>query len=291
MHVFVTGATGWVGSAVVEELLSNGHKVTGLVRSPEKASDLVAKGAAAVNGSLDDLEILRRAASSADAVIHTAFNHDFMGGDFSKFLDSSAQDQRVIDTLGSALEGSDRPIIVTSGLLGLPRGAKEFDIPSPGPRKSEPAARALAERCVRASTIRLAPSVHGLGDKGFIRVLANLARETRVSAFVGNGQNCWSGVHRSDAARLYRLAIESSTTERVHHAVADEAVPFKAIAEVIGRRLGLPTEPREPEHFGWLAKFASSDMAGSSAQTRESLGWKPTGPSLIGDLERPEYYA
>jgi nucleoside-diphosphate-sugar epimerase len=291
MHVFVTGATGWVGSAVVDELINAGHKVTGLARSRDKAPALIGKGAAVLNGSLEDLDSLYRAAMAADAVIHTAFNHDFMGGDFSKFLESSAQDQRVIETLGSALEGSDRPIIVTSGLLGLRGGASEADIPSPGPRKSEQAARALAERRVRASTVRLAPSVHGLGDKGFIRTLANLARQTGVSAFVGDGQNCWSGVHRSDAASLYRLAIEVSAPEQSYHAVADEAVPFKAIAEVIGRRFGLRIEPREPEHFGWLAKFVSSDMAGSSTHTRKLLGWKPTGPSLMADLDRLEYYA
>lgn len=287
MHVFVTGATGWVGSAVTDELLKAGHQVTGLVRSDDKAAKLAATGAKVLRATLDDLNALRDAAVSADAVIHTAFNHDF-----SKFAENAEQDRRVIEVLGSALEGSERPLLVTSGLSGLPRGATEADIPaSAGPRKSEATAQALAERRVRVATVRLSPSVHGLGDHGFIPILIRLAREKGVSAYIGDGQNCWSGVHRLDAAKVYRLALEQGVTETVYHAVADESVPFKEIAEVIGRNLGLPVESREREHFGWFAMMAGADMAVSSARTRSILGWEPTRPSLLADIDQATYYA
>lgn len=287
MHVFVTGATGWIGSAVVQDLIGAGHQVTGLARNDEKAARLAASGATVLRATLDDLDALKNAASTADAVIHTAFNHDF-----SKFPESAAQDQRVIEALGSALEGSERPLLVTSGLSGLPAGATEADLPDPAsPRRSEVAARALKERGVRVATVRLAPSVHGIGDHGFIPIVIRLAREKGVSAYIGDGQNKWSGVYRLDAAKVYRLALEQGVTEAVYHAVADEAVPFRDIASIIGRRLGLPVEPREREHFGWFATMAGGNMAASSARTRALLGWNPTGPSLLADLEQPTYYA
>jgi len=287
MHVFVTGATGWVGSAVVEDLLAAGHQVTGLVRSVGKAASLTARGAKVVNATLDDLDTLRAAASAADAVIHTAW-----GSDYSRFTENCEQDRRVIDALGAALEGSNRPLLVTSGLLGLPRGATESDLPSPAsPRKSEAAARAWAERGVRAATVRLAPSVHGLGDHGFVPILIRMAKQKGVSAYLGDGQNCWAGVYRLDAARVFRLALEQGVTESVYHAVADEAVPFKAIAAMIGGHLDLPVETREPEHFGWFAHFAGASMSVSSARTRELLGWRPQGPSLLADLDQHGYYA
>ena len=287
MHVFVTGATGWVGSAVVQDLIGAGHQVTGLARNDEKAARLAASGATVLRATLDDLGALKNAASEADAVIHTAFNHDF-----SKFPESAAQDQRVIEALGSALEGSEHPLLVTSGLSGLPAGATEADLPDPAsPRRSEVAARALKERGVRVATVRLAPSVHGIGDHGFIPIVIRLAREKGVSAYIGDGQNKWSGVYRLDAAKVYRLALEQGVTEAVYHAVADEAVPFRDIASIIGRRLGLPVEPREREHFGWFANMAGGNMAASSARTRALLGWNPTGPSLLADLEQPAYYA
>ncbi|MBI3731388.1 MAG: SDR family oxidoreductase [Burkholderiales bacterium] len=287
MHVFVTGATGWVGSAIVQELIDAGHLVTGLARSAEKATTLAATGAKVLLARLEDLDVLRTTADQADAVIHTAFNHEF-----SKFIENCEQDRRVIEVLGSALEGSDRPLIVTSGLLGMARGASELDLPNPGsPRKSEPTARALAERGIRAATVRLAPSVHGLGDYGFIHLLIRLAKEKGVSAYLGDGQNCWSGVHRQDAARVYRLALDQGVTDSTYHAIAEESIPFKTIAEMIGRHLGLPVEPREADHFGWFAKMAGADMAASSLRTRELLGWKPESPSLLTDLDQAGYYA
>ncbi|NHN93034.1 SDR family oxidoreductase [Acetobacter sicerae] len=287
MHVFVTGATGWIGSAVVQDLIGAGHQVTGLARNDEKAARLAASGATVLRATLDDLDALKNAASTADAVIHTAFNHDF-----SKFPESAAQDQRVIEALGSALEGSERPLLVTSGLSGLPAGATEADLLDPAsPRRSEVAARALKERGVRVATVRLAPSVHGIGDHGFIPIVIRLAREKGVSAYIGDVQNKWSGVYRLDAAKVYRLALEQGVTEAVYHAVTDEAVPFRDIASIIGRRLGLPAEPREREHFGWFATMAGGNMAASSARTRALLGWNPTGPSLLADLEQPAYYA
>lgn len=289
MHVFVTGATGWVGSAVVDELIGAGHQVTGLARSGGKSSALTAAGARAIIASLDDLDVLRNAASEADAVIHTAFNHDF-----SRFAENAEQDRRAIETLGRALEGSHRPLLVTSGLARLApgRAATEADVPDPSfPRKSETAARALAERGVRAATVRLAPTVHGLGEHGFVAMLIDLAREKGVSAYLGEGLNRWAGVHRLDAARLYRLAIEQGAAEPVYHAVAEEGVPLKVIAEAIGRRLGLPVASKGREHFGWFADFAGADMAATSQHTRTLLGWEPTGPDLLDDLDQPGYYA
>jgi len=292
MNIFITGATGWVGSAVTQELVSSGHQVTGLTRSDEKAAALAAMDVKVLRATLDDLDVLRDAASKADAVIHTAFNHDFLNDGFASFMACCEQDRRVIEALGSALEGSGRPLLVTSGLAGLARGANEADLPNPAsPRKSEATARALAERGVRAATVRLAPSVHGLGDYGFVPMLIRLAREKGVSAYLGQGQNCWAGVHRQDAGRVYRLALEQGVTESVYHAVADEAVPFKDIAEVIGRRLGLPVEPRDREHFGAFAHFVGGDMSVSSSHTRKILGWTPTKPDLLADLNQAGYYA
>ncbi|MBC3365477.1 SDR family oxidoreductase [Pseudomonas sp. SWRI154] len=286
MHVFVTGGTGWVGSAVVQDLIGAGHHVTGLARCEEKAAALAAAGAKVVRGTLDDLDVLHKAASAADAVVHTAFSHDF-----SRFAENAEQDRRAIETLGGALQGSDRPLLVTSGLFGLTRGASELEVVSPAsPRKSEAAARDLAERGVRVATVRLAPSVHGLGDHGFVPILIRLAREKGVSAFPGEGRHCWSGVHRLDAARVYRLALEQGVTQSVYHAVADEAVPFRDIAQAIGRGLGLPVESREREHFGWFAHMAGANMAVSSEYTRGLLGWTPSGPGLLADLGQPGYY-
>lgn len=291
MHVFVTGATGWVGSAVVQELIGAGHQVTGLARNPDRAGALAAAGATVCLGSLDDLQLLRHQASAADAVIHTAFNHDF-----SKYAENAQQDRRAIEAMGSALLGSTKPLIVTAGIAGIAPGrvARETDQPSPNasnPRRSEVAAMALAEQGVRSTVIRLAPSVHGAGDYGFVPLLIRLARETGVSAYVEDGLNRWPGVHRLDAAQLYRLALEHGAAAPVYHAIADEGVAFKDIAQVIGDQLGVPVESRDRAHFGWFADFASADMAASSAHTRSVLGWRPARPDLLTDIGQQAYYA
>ena len=295
MRVFITGSTGWVGSALVKDLIAAGHGVLGLTRSDQGAEALRAAGAEIHRGSLADLDSLKRGAAQADAVIHAAFNHDF-----SKFAENCAEDERAIEALGSVLKGSDRPLLVTSGvaLLAPGRTATEEDSPprpSPFPRKSEDAAAALAKSGVRVATVRLAPSVHGHGDHGFVPILIGIARQKGVSAYIGDGQNRWPAVHRFDAARVYRLALERGTSGGHLHAVAEEGVPFKEIAEVIGRRLNIPvvSKSREDaaEHFGWFAMFAAIDAPTSSIRTQSLLGWSPAQPGLIADIDHPAYFA
>ena len=291
MRVFVTGSTGWVGSVLVDELLGVGHQVLGLSRSEEKATALAGKGAEVLLGTLDDLDLLAEAAGNADAVIHLAFNHDF-----SKYAENSEQDRRAIDAMGEALVGTDKPILVTTGLAMLAPGrvATEADMPplsNPNyVRRTEAAATTLAERGVRVGTIRLATTVHGIGDPAFMAILARLAREKGVSAYIGDGANRWPAVHVSDAGRLYRLALEAGAPAPVYHATAEEGVAFRAIAEAIGRALDLPVESRPREHFGWLANFAGADALVSSARTRALTGWTPTGPTLLADLAQPAYF-
>lgn len=288
MRVFVTGATGFVGSAVVQELIAHGHRVLGLSRSDAGADQLKAAGAEVVRGTLDDHDVLARAAAGCDGVIHTAFNHDF-----SKFAENARQDRRAIEVLGGALEGTTKPILVTSGTAMLAQGrvATEADRPSgPSPRMSESGADDLVAKGVRASVVRLAPTTHGAGDHGFVPMLIALAREKGVAAYIGEGNNRWSAVHRSDAARLYRLAIERGAGGERYHAVAEEGVLFKDIAAAIGKGLSLPVESRPSEHFGWFAMFAGMDAATSAAWTRETLGWTPIGPSLAEDLENAGYF-
>lgn len=293
MRVFVTGATGFVGSAVVQELIGAGHQVLGLARSEEGAASLAAAGADVHRGSLEDLESLRSGAESADGVIHTAFIHDF-----SNYAPAAEKDRLAIVTLGAALAGSDRPLIVTSGTLLLQRQgplATEDDASNPDfPRKSEEAAVEMTPRGVRTSVLRLPPSVHSDDDHGFVPRLIAIAREKGISAYVGDGQNRWPAVHRLDAAHLYRLAIEKGSAGARYHAVADEGVPFKDIAGVIGRRLNVPVVGKPAEeaarHFGWISHFASIDCPASSARTQEQLGWRPTHASLIADIDRPGYF-
>lgn len=289
MRIFVTGATGFVGSAVVRELLQAGHSVSGLTRSEAGARTLAEAGAEPFPGALEDTEALARGADAADAVIHTAFHHDF-----NNFAASCEVEHRAIAVLGGALEGSDRPLVVTSGLGLAAEGlATEADPAWPSspayPRASEEAAAAVAARGVKTGVVRLPPSVHDAGDHQFVPYLMDLARRTGVSAHVGDGSNEWAAVHRPDAARVFRLAIEAGAVGGPWHAVAEERLPFRDIAEAIGRRVGVPTRSLSPDeapaHFGWMAGFAAANLRASSARTRERLGWTPQGPGLIRDIE------
>jgi nucleoside-diphosphate-sugar epimerase len=291
MRVFVTGATGFIGSATVQELLGAGHQVLGLARSEAAAQALVAAGAEAHRGSLDDLDSLRRGAAAADGVVHLAFNHDF-----SAYSAAGELDQRAIQAMGNELAGSGRPLLATSGLAGfdLGRPATETDIPAYSLRQSEPAALALAAQGVRAMVVRLAASVHDRGDYGFVPTLINIARQKGESAYIGDGLNRWPGVHRLDAARLYRLALEQGTAGACYHGVADEGVALRDLAALIGRHLSVPVVAKSPEeaadHFGWLARFAGLDLVASSALTQQQLGWLPSYPSLLADLEQGHYF-
>ncbi|MGV8854352.1 MAG: SDR family oxidoreductase [Devosia sp.] len=295
MRIFVTGATGWVGSAVVQELLAAGHQVLGMARSDAGAEALAATGATVHRGTLEDLDSLRSGAAVVDGVIHTAFNHDF-----SKFAANAAAEQAAIDALGGALEGTDRPLVITSGIGFMAPGriAIEDDkVPddAPLPRNPEAAADRWAARGVHTSLVRLPPSVHGTGDHGFIALLSKIARQQGASAYIGEGRNHWPAVHRFDAAKVFRLALEKNAAGSSYHAVAEQGVPFKAIAEAIGRGLNLPVVSKAPgeveSHFGFFARFAGIDVEASSALTRERLGWTPTGIDLIADIDQGHYFA
>jgi nucleoside-diphosphate-sugar epimerase len=297
MRVFVTGATGFIGSAIVPELLDAGHEVVGLARSDASAAALERAGADVHRGDLDDPDSLRRGAETADGVIHCAFVHDF-----SRMPEAGRTDLRAVETFGEALAGSGRPLVVTSGigLLAPGRLATEDDRPDPGSHAahrvpSEVTTLALAGRGVRSSLVRLPPSVHGEGDHGFVPRLIDIAREKGVSASIGDGSNRWPAVHRVDAARLYRLAVESAPAGTVLHSVADEGVATREIADVIGRHLDVPVTtiaPAEAEsHFAWLGGFFAADVPASSARTRAMTGWVPEQPGLLADLEEGHYFA
>jgi nucleoside-diphosphate-sugar epimerase len=289
----VTGATGWVGSALVPELTGAGHDVVGLARSDAAAEALAAAGAEAHRGSLEDLDSLRDGAAKADGVVHLAFIHDF-----ADYEAANQTDRQAIEAMGAALEGSDRPLVIASGVGTTAQGrpATENDPPTPGfPRSAATTLTlALASRHVRTSVVRLPPTTHGRGDKGFVPMLIAAARQKGVSGYVGDGENVWPAVHRSDAARLFRLVLDDAPSGSTWHAIGDEGVPARTIAEVIGRHLGIPVASIAPEaaagHFGWIGMIWASNLPTSSELTQRRLGWLPTGPGLIEDLEQGHYF-
>ena len=294
MRVFLTGANGWIGSIIARELVNAGHSVVGLVRSKEKGADLAAAGGTPLVGSLGDLDVIRKGAGDADGIIHTAF-----GIDFSKIREMAEEERQVLETFAEVFAGSDRPIIGTGGVLLTPPGQvfQEHERPPMNPafpRASEQTTFALAERGLRASVVRNPRSVHGHGEThGFVPMLAAVARGKGVSAYVGDGGNLWPSVHRLDAARAYRLALERGAGGEAYHAIAEEGVPYRLIAEAIGRQLGLPVRSLPPEeaeaHFGALAMFVAGNGPASSEWTRRTLGWQPKEVGIIADIERPDY--
>lgn len=300
MRVFVTGASGFIGAAVVKDLLQNGHQVLGLARSDASAASLAAAGVDVYRGNLDDPEGLRNGAAQSDGVIHLAFDHEsaFSGG-VGGFVDVCEKDRHVIEALGSALLGSDRPLLITSGTAmglaapGQPATEDYFDLNHPNPRKaSEEAGASLTERGVNVSVVRL-PQVHDPVKQGLVTFLIQYARDKKVSAYVGEGRNVWPAAHVNDVARLYRLALERKQPGSRYNAVDEEGVPARAIAEAIGKGLNVPVISISPEeasaHFGWLALFVAADMPASNKITRELLNWTPTGPGLIADLEQMQF--
>jgi nucleoside-diphosphate-sugar epimerase len=294
MRIFVTGASGWIGSAVVPELLNAGHQVVGLARSDAAAASIAALGADVHRGGLDDPDSLRAGAAASDGVVHLAYNHDF-----SNMEQAAETDRQAIEAIGATLEGTDRPLLIASGALGLATGraATERDMPDPSahPRiANAQAALSFATRGVRSSVIRFAPTVHGAGDYGFVATLVGIARDKGVSAYIDDGANRWPAVHRLDAAALVARAVDDAPAGSVLHAIAEEGVPTRAIAEVIGRQLDLPVisipADQAAEHFGWLGRFFAADCPASNDLTRELLGWEPTHPGLIADLEEGHYF-
>jgi nucleoside-diphosphate-sugar epimerase len=306
MRFFVTGASGWIGSAVVAELIDAGHQVVGLARSDASAAALTKAGAQVQQGTLDDLDVLRDAAAASDGVIHLAFKHDIaFSGDFAGAGDA---DRRAVEVFGDALAGSDRPLVIASGTLAVSPGrlATERDGHEPNPAAAEmgngPLTRwgtaeltlSFADRGIRSSVVRLPPTNHGDGDNGFMASIVGIARDKGVSGYIGDGTNRWPAVHRLDSAHLFRLAIEKAPAGSTLHAVADEGVQIRDIAEVIGRQLNVPVAAVSPEdaagHFTWLAGFLGLDSPASSTLTRELMGWQPTQPGLLDDLDKGHYF-
>jgi nucleoside-diphosphate-sugar epimerase len=306
MRIFVTGASGWIGSAVVPELIGGGNQVVGLARSDASAAALTAAGAEVHRGTLDDLDGLRTAAAESDGVIHLAFNHEMaFSGDFHGAADA---DRRAVETFAEVLAGSDRPFVIASGLLGFTPGrvATERDGHGPDPDVAAlgagPLTRlataeitlSLASLGVRSSIVRLPPTCHGDGDNGFMATLVAIARDKGVSGYIGDGSNRWPAVHRLDAAPLFRLALEKAPAGSTLHAVADQGVPIRDVAGLIGHQLDLPVVSISPEdaseHFTWLANFLAADSPASSALTRKLLGWEPTHPGLMDDLYQGHYF-
>ncbi|MER6690529.1 SDR family oxidoreductase [Streptomyces minutiscleroticus] len=300
MRIFVTGASGWIGSAVVPELIDAGHRVVGLARSGASAAALTAAGAEVVRGTVDDLDVLRDTAAASDGVIHLAFKHDIaFSGDFQGAAEA---DRRAVDAFGDALAGTGRPFVIASGVVGLAPGrvtterdrAEADGSPASLREATAEAALALASRGVRSSVVRLSPTCHGEGDNGFMAALVATARDKGVSGYLGDGANRWPAVHRLDAARLFRLAVEKAPAGSVLHGVAEEGIRLRDIAEVIGRHLGVPVASVAPEaaagHFTWLVGFLGVDAAASSALTRELLDWEPVHPGLVEDLDKGHYF-
>lgn len=290
MKVFITGGSGWVGTAVVPELIAAGHEVTALARSERSAEALSAQGAQLVSGGLDDLDVIREQAAVSDGVVHLAFRHDM-----ADFAEAAAVDAGVVAVLGDALSGSGKPLVITGGTPGVPGVIADEThraapgTPAIGREIVSDAALAFADQNVRSSVIRLPRSVHGMGDHGFVAMLAKIARDEGVSGFVGDGDQRWPAVHVQDAARLYRLALESAPAGSVLHAVGDEGIPFREIAEAIGRAVGSPAGPVDPQHLGFLGMLASVDQPATATRTRQLLGWAPERPGLIADIEAGAY--
>ena len=293
MKVFVTGASGFIGSAVVNDLIGAGHQVIGLARSQKSAKIVSDAGAEVLQGSLEDPEILKQGALQADAVIHTAFFHDFiLTGDFSQYGKAAEMDKQAINAMGETLIGTSKPIVVTSGMLGLPliNGfVTEESTTQHSPRSSEITALALAEKGINASVIRLAPSVHDKGDYGFIPFIISLARKNGVSAYPADGRNHWCAVHRLDAAKAFRLAAEKGTRGALYNAVGDAGIEMKTIATLIGEKLNLPVKSvsgdEQARHFEWMSNFITMDCMATSSKTQELLGWTPTQPGLLEDMQ------